>query len=361
MEDHVAQSPDHPCSRKEKTGIDQRKEEHLRVCLEEEVQFSFPDSGFDRFRLPHCAAPEISLSSVDTGIEWLGKRLSAPLLVSSMTGGTDSAACINRHLATAAQKAGVALALGSLRAGLECNAKLASYQVRDVAPDILLFANLGAVQLNYGYGLEECRRAVESVGADGLILHLNPLQEALQEGGNTDFSGLLTKISALCGQLPFPVIVKEVGWGISDRVSRQLAECGVSAIDVAGAGGTSWSRVEMRRACHEELRGMAKAFENWGIPTVQSIQEARRGAPHSFLIASGGVRTGVHIAKALALGADMAGLAYPLLQPATISSQATIERLSQLIQELRVAMFCCGCRTLDELRQLPMQALGAWE
>jgi isopentenyl-diphosphate Delta-isomerase len=332
----------------------QRKEEHLRACLEEDVTFHRPTSGFDLVQLPHCAAPELSLVEIDLSTSFLGRNLKAPLLISSMTGGAASARRINHHLAQAAQELGVALALGSLRAALEDDQVAATYQVRRVAPDVFLCANLGAVQLNYGYGVDECRRAVDLVEADALILHLNPLQEALQDGGNTNFAGLLDQIGAVCAHLETPVIVKEVGWGISEHVARRLHEAGVAAIDVAGAGGTSWSQVERHRAESDSARRIAEAFTDWGIPTTQALFEARRGAPDATLIASGGVRNGVHVAKSLALGAHLAGLALPLLEPAQRSADAVHMRMEELIGELRIAMFCTGCRRVDDLRRLPV-------
>lgn len=331
-----------------------RKEDHLRVCLEENVAFRYPTSGFEDIQLPHRALPELALDEIDLAAEFLGHKLRAPLLISSMTGGAPSAGTINRNLALAAQEIGVALALGSLRAALENPDTLATYQVRDLAPDVFLCANLGAVQLNYGYGLEECQRAVDLVQANALVLHLNPLQEALQPDGDTDFAGLLEKIAAICSHLSVPVIVKEVGWGISGIVARQLAEAGVAAIDVAGAGGTSWSQVEMYRNSGDPSRRGAEAFENWGIPTAQAIIECRRTVPEMALIASGGLRNGVHMAKALALGARIAGMALPLLRPATESPNAAIAYLRESIHQLRIAMFCTGCRQIEELRELQL-------
>lgn len=330
----------------------QRKEDHLRICLEEDVSFRCPTSGFAGIQLPHCALPELALGEVDLRTQFLGHTLRAPLLISSMTGGAFSSRGINGNLALAAQELGIGLALGSLRAALEDAEMAATYQVRDLAPDVFLSANLGAVQLNYGYGVADCQRAVDLVEADALVLHLNPLQEALQGGGNTDFAGLLHKIEAVCRQLPAPVIVKEVGWGISEVVARQLADAGAAAIDVAGAGGTSWSQVERHRAGRSSEQRIADAFQNWGIPTVQAILEARRGAPGTGLIASGGLRTGVHIAKALALGANLAGMALPLLEPATRSTEAVVDHLTEVIQQLRIAMFSTGCRRVEELRDL---------
>jgi len=224
-----------------------------------------------------------------------------------------------------------------------------------VAPDILLLANLGAVQLNYGYGVEHCQRAVEMIEADGLILHLNPLQEALQPEGNTDFlQEMLVKIEEVCRGLSVPLIVKEVGWGISEDAARRLADAGVAAIDVAGAGGTSWSEVERHRADSESSRRIAAAFADWGIPTAESIQMVRRAAPDVTLIASGGIRTGVEAAKAIALGADAAALATPLLKPATVSPEAVGEKIGEILEQLRTAMFCVGARNLQELKSVPL-------
>jgi len=334
------------------TPHQQRKEEHLRICLEEDVGFPYSTSGFDRVQLPHYAAPDFALGDVDTAVEFLGHRVRAPLLISSMTGGTDSARTINYRLAEAAQEAGVALALGSLRPAIENPSLADSYQVRHLAPDIFLCANLGAVQLNYGYGTDQCRRAVEMMQADALILHLNPLQEALQPDGNTDFAGLVDKIAAVARVLPVPVIVKEVGWGISGELARRLVEAGAAAVDVAGAGGTSWSQVEKHRAPDDSARRVAEAFADWGIPTVQALVDARRLVPHASLIASGGLRNGVEVAKALALGADMAGMAHPFLAPAAHSTEAVLAFLHEVIQQLRIAMFCTNCRDVPSLRRL---------
>ncbi|MFQ5945405.1 MAG: type 2 isopentenyl-diphosphate Delta-isomerase, partial [Anaerolineae bacterium] len=283
--------------------MEERKADHIRISLEEDVEPMEVSSGFDRYRFEHQALPELTLSEIDLSTSFLGKPLSAPLLISSMTGGVEEALAINRNLARAGQEHGIAMGLGSLRAALEEPGMAATYRVRDQAPDLLLLANLGAVQLNYGYGVDECRRAVELVEADGLILHLNPLQEAVQPEGNTDFSGLLSKIGRVCKALEVPVIVKEVGWGVSRRVARMLEDAGVAAIDVAGAGGTSWTEVERHRARTATARSVAAAFSGWGIPTAESLLEVRAAAPDLEAIASGGIRNGVDIAKALALGA----------------------------------------------------------
>jgi len=315
-------------------------------------------TGLESYHFVHQALPEINRDDVDLSTSLLGKDLSAPLIISSMTGGTEEAETINKNLAMAAQIHGLGMGVGSQRAALEEPTLSHTYQVRDVAPDILLLANLGAVQLNYGYGVEHCQRAVEMIEADGLILHLNPLQEALQPEGNTDFSGLLAKIAQVCRGLSVPVIVKEVGWGISEEVARRLADASVAAIDVAGAGGTSWSEVERHRVVSESSRRIAAAFADWGIPTAVSIQMVRRAAPDVTLIASGGIRTGVEAAKAIALGADAAALATPFLKPATVSPEAVGEKIGEILEQLRTAMFCVGARDLQELKSVPLQKPG---
>ncbi len=331
-----------------------RKADHIRISLEEDVSFETLTSGFERYRFVHCALPEISLAAVDTAVVFLGKRLQAPLLISSMTGGTPQGREINRRLARAAQESGIGMGLGSLRAALEDPTLAETYRVRDVAPDILLLANLGAVQLNYGYTVDHCRRAVEMVEADGLILHLNPLQEALQPEGQTDFSDLLRKIEAVCRGLEVPVVVKEVGWGLSADVARRLADAGVAALDVAGAGGTSWSQVEMYRAENGLQRAVAAAFRDWGIPTAEAVREVRRALPHIPIVASGGIWDGIQVAKAIALGATVCGIARPFLLAAAESAEAVAETAAVLITQLRVAMFAVGAPDLASLARAPL-------
>jgi isopentenyl-diphosphate delta-isomerase len=332
----------------------QRKTEHLRISLKEDVRFRNLTTGLERYQFVHQALPEINHDHIDPSTTFLDKSLGAPLIISSMTGGTEEAETINKNLAMAAQIHGLGMGVGSQRAAFEEPGLSHTYQVRDVAPDILLLANLGAVQLNYGYSVEHCQRAVDMIEADGLILHLNPLQEALQPEGNTDFSGLLAKIEKVCRELSVPVVVKEVGWGISEEVARRLADSGVAAIDVAGAGGTSWSEVEMHRIVSESSRRIAAAFADWGIPTAESIQIVRLAVPGVTLIASGGIRTGVEIAKSIALGADAAALATPFLKPATVSPEAVGERIRAILEELRTTMFCVGARNLQELKSVPL-------
>jgi isopentenyl-diphosphate delta-isomerase len=332
----------------------QRKSDHIRINLQEDVDFKHVSTGFERYRFIHCALPGFNLADVDTSTTLLGKRLAAPLLISSMTGGTPEASTINQQLAEAAQAAGVGMGLGSQRAAIEDPLLADTYRVRHVAPDILLLANLGAIQLNYGYGPDECRRAVEIVEADGLILHLNPLQEALQPDGDTHFAGLLSKIEAVCQALEVPVVVKEVGWGLSEQVARQLADAGVAALDVAGAGGSSWSQVEMHRATTEHERQVAAAFADWGIPTAESLLMAHRGAPGLPIIASGGIRDGIHMAKAIALGAAACGVAGPFLRAASESTVAVTELIAMLVTQLRVAMFAAGAADIPALQRAPI-------
>ncbi len=334
--------------------IGSRKDDHIRINLEEDVSFSQLTTGLESYRFTHQALPEVDLDAVRTDVTFLGKQLNFPLLIGSMTGGSPTAGRLNRILAKAAQKTGVGMALGSIRAALELPQLVWTFQVREVAPDCLLLANLGAIQLNYGYGLEECRRALDMSGADGLILHLNPLQEALQVEGNTRFSGLLHRIETICTGLGAPVIVKEVGHGLSEQAARQLLDAGVAALDVAGAGGTSWSQVELHRSVTPSQQEIAAAFRDWGIPTAEALQQARRAAPTLPLIASGGLDTGVDIAKVLALGANIASMAGALLPAATISTEAVEERLAILKAQLQIAMFAAGAGDITALQHIPL-------
>jgi isopentenyl-diphosphate Delta-isomerase len=319
-----------------------RKADHLRICLEEDVQSRQITNGFERYRFSHCCLPEIDLDEVDLSTNFLGKSLGAPLLISSMTGGTERAKTINYRLAEVAQTYKLAMGVGSQRIAVEKPEVADTFAVRAIAPDILLLANLGAVQLNYTYGLEECLRAVEILEADALILHLNPLQECIQARGDTNFKGLLDKISKLCIKASIPVIAKEVGNGISAKMAQRLIEAGVSAIDVAGAGGTSWAKVEGERAENFLQRELGKTFGDWGIPTAECIADIRKHNPTIPLIASGGLRNGLDAAKAIALGADLAGLALPFLQAASESTESLHETVQLLIAEITTVLFCTG-------------------
>ncbi len=336
------------------TPLSSRKSDHIRINLEEDVRSGLT-TGLERYRFNHRAVPELDLGAIDLAQTLFGKTLRAPLLISSMTGGTESAQAINRTLAQAAQHTGIAMGLGSQRAAIEQPELAITFQVRQAAPDALLFANLGAVQLNYGYGLDECRRAVEMISADALILHFNALQEAVQPEGDTDFSALLPKIARICSRLEVPVIAKEVGWGFSEADARGLVEAGVAAIDVAGAGGTSWSQVEMHRAESEAQARLAAAFINWGIPTADAIQNARRAAPRLPVFASGGLRSGIDIAKCIALGASLGGMAGPYLKAAVDSLEATIDTIQEVVREIRICMFAAGAADLSALRNTRLE------
>ncbi|MBK8025985.1 MAG: type 2 isopentenyl-diphosphate Delta-isomerase [Chloroflexi bacterium] len=336
------------------TQIESRKADHIRINLEENVQFPRLTTGLENYRFLHQALPELDLAAIDTTVALFGKTLRAPLLISSMTGGTELAQHLNENLAVAAQAQGIALGLGSQRAGLRDPSLARTYQVRHVAPDILLLANVGAVQLNYGYGLDECCRIVDMIDADALILHFNVLQEAVQPEGDTNFAGLLGRIEAVCRDVGVPVIAKEVGWGFSEQNVRDLAQAGVSAIDVAGAGGTSWSEVEYHRAPSAFHAQVAAAFADWGIPTADAIRYAVAGAPHLPVIASGGLRDGIDVAKCIALGALVGGLASPFLKAANVSVEAVDELIRTLIAQLRVVMLCSGVASVSALQQVEL-------
>ena len=335
------------------TNTQIRKADHLRICLEDDVQFRSLTNGLDKYRFTHSCLPELNFGDVDIRTQFLDKTLNAPILISSMTGGTEQAKIINSRLAKAAQKYGLAMGVGSQRIAVE-NPDLAhTFSVRSQAPDAVLLANLGAVQLNYTYGLEQCLRVVDILQADALILHLNPLQECIQPHGDTKFKGLLDKIRQLCQQLEVPVIAKEVGNGISTAMATKLIDAGVAVIDVAGAGGTSWAKVESQRAENNLQRKLGRTFADWGIATADCIVQIRQQYPNLPLIASGGLRNGLEIAKAIALGADLAGLAFPFLQAASESEAAVDEAIELLIAEIKTVLFCTGNANLAELKRSP--------
>jgi isopentenyl-diphosphate Delta-isomerase len=330
--------------------IDQRKADHIKINLEQDVRSALT-TGLENYHFTHEALPELDLNRLDTTVRLFGKTLTSPTLVSSMTGGTSEAETINLRLAEAAQECGIGMGVGSQRAAIEHPEQASTFQVRRTAPDILLFANLGAVQFNYGYGVDECRKAVEMIQADALYLHLNPLQEAVQDAGDTNWVGITKKIEEVCKKLEVPVIVKEVGWGISEKTAKVLADCGVQAIDVAGAGGTSWSQVEMHRAPDEFTRRLAATFVGWGIPTAESILSVKRAVPEMRVFASGGIKDGLDIAKCVALGATLGGMAGQFLKAAAISTEAAVEMMKLTKRQIEVTMFTCGAGTLEELQQ----------
>lgn len=334
-----------------------RKDSHLALCLEEQVEQPSDDAnGFACLRFDHDALPEIDRADVSTATELLGKRLAAPIVVGAMTGGTQRAGELNVRLARAAARAGVGFAVGSQRKILQDPSTITSYAVREAAPELpLLFGNLGAVQLNYGVGARELRRLVREVGCDAFFFHLNPLQEAIQPEGDTRFSGLLGRLSEVIPEMGVPVLLKEVGAGISETSARKIAELPVAGVETAGVGGTSWSLVESLRATDRVRRSTGQLFARWGIPTAESVAICRRALPGRVVIAAGGIRNGIEVAKALALGADAASLALPVLRAAERSEDDAVEVLARVIDELRTAMFLTGCRTVHELARRPLQ------
>jgi isopentenyl-diphosphate delta-isomerase len=333
--------------------IGQRKTDHIEINLEKDVRSSLTN-GLEKYSFIHEALPELDLADVDTSLSLFGKKLTAPILVSSITGGTEAAKSINQMLAEAAQAVGVAMGVGSQRIAIEDPALSGTFSIaRKAAPDILLFANLGAIQLNNGYSVDHCRRAVDMIQADALILHLNSLQEAVQTGGDTNFSGLSKNIENICKNIDVPIIVKEVGWGISIRTAKILSECGVSVIDVAGAGGTSWTNVEMFRAPDEYHRQLAATFLGWGIPTAESILNVRAANPRMRIFASGGLTNGLDITKCIALGATLGGMAGQFLKVAAISDQKTIELMQLIKRQIQITMFGAGIPNVNFLANLP--------
>ena len=328
-----------------------RKQDHIDAVLSGTVNARSVDAGFDQLRFEHCALPELDMQDIDLSVEFLGKRLERPFLISSMTGGHPKAAGINAVLAEAAQTLGIALGVGSQRVALSGGGLHGTDRsLRRIAPDVALYGNVGAAQLRE-YGPDHMQRAVDMIGADALIIHLNPLQEALQSNGDTRWSGLLSRLERVCAQSPVPVIVKEVGFGISAAVATRLVACGVAAIDVAGAGGTSWSAVEGWKAHDSHRAELAELYRDWGIPTATCLRQVRAALPELPLIGSGGIRHGLDAAKAIRLGAQLVGQAGPLLRAAIDGIEPLLAHFSALEQGLRLACFATGSANLLELRQ----------
>ncbi len=329
-----------------------RKAEHIALALEQQDMATH--HYFDDYALTHCALPQIDLDAIDLSTPFLGKTLQSPLLISCMTGGTDSARQINENLALAAEQTGIALGVGSQRKALESPEQAYTFEIRSLAPTVPILANLGAVQLNYGFGLKECEQAVAMVAADALVLHLNPLQEAIQPEGQCNFTGLLEKMADIAAKLSVPIIVKEVGSGISGALAAKLVAAGMHILDTAGVGGTSWARIEAARAQAPDLDAQ---FAHWGIPTPESIQQCK-AIPGASVIASGGVRTGLDVAKAIAMGADLAGMASPFLAPAMESAEAVVETIERTTKALRIAMFCAGADSISALQHVEVRKIA---
>jgi isopentenyl-diphosphate delta-isomerase len=327
-----------------------RKNDHIRICLEKDVEFS-KSNGFERYEFVHKALPEVNLSDIDTSTDFLGKRFKLPFFIEAMTGGSPGTENINKNLARAAEELGIGMGLGSQRAMLEDSGLAYTYMVRDVAPNIFLLGNIGAVQLS-GYSLEEINGLLREIRADGLAVHLNAAHEMSQPEGDRDWRDVLANIGKLCRVVKFPVIVKETGCGISGEVARKLEQAGVDCIDVAGAGGTSWIRVE-----HHRGSKTAGPFFEWGLPTAESLRQCRETVKVP-LIASGGMRTGLDCAKALAMGASLAGFALPLLRPAMESHKDVVKKFRALAEELRKAMLLVGARNIQQLRETRIEKTG---
>lgn len=331
--------------------IQKRKREHLEISLSSVAQTGV--TGFDKYRYTHNSLPEIDFDEIDTSVEFLGKRLAYPFFISSMTGGVVEGERINKNLLASAEKFGLAMGVGSQRAAVEKPELSNLFAKKAGDSKALLLANVGAVQLNYGFGVAEFQRAVDMIGADALILHLNSIQEAVQREGDRNFKNLLSRIDQLVKEISVPIIVKEVGFGISEDVCQRLYDVGVRIVDTAGWGGTSWSVVEGRRQGGDLEVG--DLFGNWGIPTTDSIQMCKKVADRSkekiTIMASGGVRSGLDVAKAISLGADLVGLAAPFGKAALESQDAVESVVLKLEKELKIAMFGVGARTIEELKK----------
>jgi isopentenyl-diphosphate delta-isomerase len=334
-------------------GIVRRKSDHIDVVLRGDVDFGRLTAGFEAIHFEHNALPELALADIDLSTHLLDRSLRAPFLISSMTGGPERAARINRHLGEAAEALGLALAVGSQRIALEDQGTAGlDHGLRSYAPNVPLLANLGAAQIRGADGVDRARAVVEMIGADAIYIHLNPLQEAVQHGGDTDWRGVLDAIDRLSAA-GVKVAVKEVGFGLSATVVRRLSDVGVSIIDVAGAGGTNWARVEGARS-EGRLSAIAETFREWGVPTAHAIREARNVAPDATIVGSGGIKTGLDAAKALRMGADIIGQAASTLAAAVQSTEAVVEHFATMIETLRITCFATGSRDLAALRSAPL-------
>ncbi len=339
----------------EKTG--KRKEDHIRICLGNQSQAKNATAGFEDIQFVHRALPEVDKAKINLSTSFLGKKFSAPIIVGAMTGGTEQATHINSSIAQAVEKLGLGMGVGSQRAAIEDQKLEETYSItRKMAPNAFLIANIGGVQLVHGYGLKEVRKVVEMIDADAVAVHLNALQEAVQPEGQTNFKGVLAKIAEIAGALDTPVIVKETGAGISAEDAKALEEAGVKAIDVGGVGGTSFAAVEYyRSSIKQNLSG--EAFWDWGIPTAVSLIETVQTVKLP-VIASGGLRCGTDVAKALALNASLASISQPILQAAVKGPEKTEDKLSSLIEELRNALFLVGAEKITDLAKTPVVITG---
>lgn len=318
--------------------ITQRKQDHIDAVLND-PQVERQQTEFDDVKLMHRALPELDFAQINTQSEFLGHQIAFPFMIASMTGGAaQNLEQINRHLAEAAEACQVPMAVGSQRAMIQDNDASNSFRLRQYAPSVPLIANIGAVQLNYGFGLEQAQRAVDTLNADALYLHLNPLQEVIQPEGDTNFGKLADKIAQLVESLEVPVILKEVGCGLSPADIELGLQAGVRHFDVAGRGGTSWSRIEAHRASNE----LGFLYQDWGLTTLQSLRLAAPYQNQADIIASGGIRNGMDMIKAVIMGGRLCGIAAPLLAPALDSTQSVIDKIEQFKQEFATAQFLLG-------------------
>ncbi|MFA5572445.1 MAG: type 2 isopentenyl-diphosphate Delta-isomerase [Candidatus Bathyarchaeia archaeon] len=343
----------------EETG--RRKIDHIRICLGDKAQAKGVVSGFEDIQLVHRALPEINKSKINLSTVFLGKKFSAPIIVGAMTGGTEAAININAAIAESVERLGLGMGLGSQRAAIENSSLERTYRVaREKAPHAYLIANVGGIQLVHGYGVKEVKRIVEMIDADAVAIHLNALQEAVQPEGQTNFKGVIAKIAEITGAIDQPVIVKETGAGISAEDAKTLENAGVKAIDVGGAGGTSFAAVEFHRTPLKEDGNhhcLGEAFWDWGIPTAVSLIETTQSVKLP-VIGTGGIRSGVDVAKALALNADLVGIVQPILQTAVKGAMETEKKLQCLIEELQNVMFLTGVEKVSDLANTPVVITG---
>lgn len=334
----------------------ERKSEHIEICLNEDIDINttgFEHVNFKDVDIVHSALPEVDFDDVDISCQFMGRMFDSPILISCMTGGTELAEKINKNLARAAEACNIPMGVGSQRVALENKNAEKTFRVKEVAPHIFLIGNLGAVSFNNGYSVDDAKRAIEMINANALALHLNPLQEASQPEGDVNWEGCIDNIRNVCESVDKPVIVKEVGEGISREVGMQIERAGAAAIDVAGVGGTSWSLIESYRSKSD----LGKKFRGWGVPTAISLVEVMESVDIP-VIASGGMRNGVDAAKAIALGTDLVGFALPFLKCATISSDDVVKKIQEIEREIKTAVFLSGSKTLNQMKKKPVVITG---
>lgn len=342
------------------SGIEKRKLRHIRVSLEEEVETDIA-TGFEDIRLIHRALPEIDLDKVSIETTFYGKKLAAPLIISAITGGTDEAKEINAVLAEVAEEKQIGISVGSQRIAVAQPETVPTFSiVREKAPTTFVMGNLGCPQLSLGWGVDEAKKCIDMIKADALALHMNPLQEAVQVDGDTNYHGVYKKITKLSKKLEKPLIMKETGAGIAWEDAAKMQKAGAKGLEISGVGGTSWSAVEYHIAKEvgkKDMEYLGGALWNWGIPTAISVIETTQKT-NLNVIASGGIRTGVEIVKSLALGADMGGMAKPFLEKAVKGKEALSQYIDDIIREIRVAMFLVGARNIDDLGKVPVLVMG---